>query len=190
MNSELSIDPAIRRRNRIALVVLIAIFVLPFLGAGVLNLMDWRPAHGINHGELLNPPLKLTGLPLYQADGSVYTFAPQERRWQIAVVPTPDCDSACGAELIAGLDKVWRLQGRRAERLQVLWFGEVPATALPFRNLIAMRADAEVLGHFPNLPESGPPAIYLIDSFGFLAMRYAPGVDLADLRADIAKLLK
>jgi hypothetical protein len=189
MSSQSPIDPAVRRRNRMALVALIAVFVLPFLAAAVLNLANWRPAHGINHGVLLDPPLKLSDLELHQADGSPYAFAPQERRWQIAVFPPPDCAAAC-VDLIAGLGKVWQLQGRRAERLQVLWFGEIPADALPFRNLVPMQTSPELLARLPERPGAGGPAIYLIDSFGFLAMRYAPGVDVSDLRADIAKLLK
>lgn len=189
MNSQPTLEPSIRRRNRIALVALILVFVLPFVIAGVLNLVDWRPQHISHHGVLLTPPQKLTEIALYRADGTPYTFAPQQRRWQIAVVPTTDCGQTC-VDLIAALDRVWRLQGRRADRLQVLWFGEIPSQAVPFRNLIAMRPDPAFLAHLPDLPIRGAPAIYLIDSFGFLVMRYAPGVDAADLYADVKKLLK
>ena len=189
MNSQPTLDPSIRRRNRIALVALILVFVLPFLAAGVLNLFDWRPQHTSNHGVLLTPPQKLTDITLHHADGTDYAFAPQERRWQIVVVPTPDCGDVC-VDMIAGLDKVWRLQGRRADRLHVLWFGEVPPQAVGFRNLIAMRPDPDFLARLPDLPTNGAPAVYLIDSFGFLVMRYAPGVDVSDLRTDISKLLK
>jgi hypothetical protein len=189
MTETTPIDPAVRRRNRIALVALVLVFVLPFLAAGVLNLMNWRPAHTTQHGTLLQPPVDLTGLKLHRADGSDYPYAPQERRWHIVVVPTADCAAKC-VDLIHGLEKVWRLQGRRAERLHVLWFGALPEGATPFRNLIPMRPDPAVLDRLPELARSGSPSVYLIDSFGFLMMRYAPGVDVADLRADIAKLLK
>lgn len=189
MNAEPPVDHAIRRRNRIVLVALALMFGLPFLVAGVLNLLDWRPAHTSNHGVLLQPPLKLTDVPLHYADGRPYVFAPQERRWQIVVVPTPDCGQSC-VDLIADLDKVWRLQGRRADRLQVLWFGALPPEATPFRNLVPMQPNPDLQARLPNLATSGAPSIYLIDTFGFLVMRYAPDVDPADLRADIAKLLK
>lgn len=189
MNSEPPVDPAIRRRNRTILVALALLFGVPFLAAGVLTLLDWRPAHTSNHGILLDPPVKLSDLSLYQADGRPYAFAPQERRWQLAVVPTPDCGQSC-VDLIAALDKVWRLQGRRADRLQLLWFGPVPAAATPFRTLVPMRPEAALEERLPGLAASGAPSLYLIDSFGFLVMQYAPGVDAADLRADIAKVLK
>jgi glutathione peroxidase-family protein len=32
--------------------------------------------------------------------------------------------------------------------------------------------------------------VYVIDPNGFVVMRFAPGFDPADLRADVAKLLK
>lgn len=189
MNSETGFDPAVRRRNRIMLVALAALFLLPFVAATLLHLSGWSPQDTRNRGELLEPPVPLSDLELHQADGSIYQWAPQERRWQIAVLPPPDCGAACG-ELIAGLDKVWRLQGRRADRLQVLWFGAVPADAVVFRNFVPMRPDATLAQRMPGLASSGAPTVYLYDPAGFLVMRYAPGFDLADLRADIAQLLK
>ena len=189
MNPDMPIDPARRRRNRIMLVLLALMFLLPVGGASLLHLSGWRPEHTRNHGELLAPPLVLADLTLHRADGSVYAFAPQERRWQIAVVPTPDCGARC-TELVAGLDKVWRLQGRRADRLQVLWFGPVPADAVPFRTFVPMRPDAALAARLPGLIEAGAPSLYLIDPSGFLVMRYAPDFDLAGLRADITHLLK
>ena len=189
MTPELPIDPARRRRNRIMLVLLALIFLLPVGGASLLHLSGYRPEHTRNHGELLAPPVALTDLSLHRGDGSAYAFVPQERRWQIAVVPTADCAARC-TELIAGLDKVWRLQGRRADRLQVLWFGPVPADATAFRTFVPMQPDAALAARLPGLAETGAPSLYLIDPSGFLVMRYAPGFDLAHLRADVTHLLK
>ncbi len=189
MNPELPIDPVIRRRNRIVLLALVLVFVLPAASALVLHLLQWKPAHYSNHGVLLQPARKLADLPLHRADGSTYTWAPQEQRWQVAVLPPPDCGTVC-VDLIAGLDKVWQLQGRRADRLHVLWFGELPAQAAAFRTLVPMQPDPVVLERFPDRATSAAPALYLIDPFGFLVMQYPSGVDPADLRADLGKLLK
>ena len=189
MNTEPSIDPARRRRNRIMRVLLALIFLLPVGAASLLHMSGYRPQHTRNHGELLSPPLALADLSLQRADGSAFAFAPQERRWQVAVVPTPDCGARC-TELIAGLDKVWRLQGRRADRLQVLWFGPVPADAVAFRTFVPMRPDAAFAARLPGLATRGAPSLYLIDPSGFLVMRYAPDFDLADVRADVTHLLK
>lgn len=189
MNAEMPVDTALRRRNRIMLVVLALIFLLPVAGASLLHLSGWRPGHTRNHGELLSTPLMLADLTLRRADGNPYAFAPQDRRWQIAVVPTSDCGTRC-TDLIAGLDKVWRLQGRRADRLQVLWFGSVPADAVLFRTFVPMQRDDAFAARLPELAGSGAPSVYLIDPSGFLVMRYAPDFDLAHLRADVTHLLK
>ena len=189
MSPETPFDPALRRRNRIMLVALALLFLLPVGAATVLHLSGWRPAHTRNHGELLAPPVALGGLALQQADGTAYPWAPRERRWHIAVVPPADCGAQC-TELVAGLGKVWQLQGRRADRLNVLWFGPVPEDAALFRTFVPMRPNAELSVLLPGLATSGAPSLYLIDPTGFLVMRYTPGFDLAKLRADVTQLLK
>lgn len=188
-SGELPIDPARRRRNRIMLIMLALIFLLPVGGASLLHMAGWKPDQTRNHGELLAAPVALSDISLLRADGSAYAYSPQDRRWQVAVVPTSDCGVRC-VELIAGLDKVWRLQGRRADRLQVLWFGPVPADAALFRTFVPMQPDAALAARMPDLATSGAPTVYLIDPSGFLVMRYAPDFDLADLRADVTHLLK
>lgn len=189
MSESVSFDPALRRRNRIQLVLLMACFIVPLLVAVGLQQSGWRPQHTRNRGELLQPPVALADLPLRHADGSEYHYAPQEQRWQIAVVPPKDCGQAC-VGLVSDLGKVWQLQGRRADRLQVLWFGPLPPQAVPFRALVQMQEDAALNARLPQLATSGAPSLYLIDPRAFLVMRYAPGADAGDLRADVTQLLK
>ncbi|MCX7563091.1 hypothetical protein OS176_05955 [Xanthomonadaceae bacterium XH05] len=189
MIDEATVDPVIRRRNRILLVLLVLIFLLPVGGASLLHISGWRPETTRNHGELLEPPVVLSDLALHHADGRRYELAPQERRWQLVVVPTPDCGVRC-TELVAGLDKVWRLQGRRADRFQVLWFGPVPTDAATFRTFVPMQSSPALEARLPRFTRSGAPSLYLVDPSGFLVMRYAPDFDLALLRADITHLLK
>jgi hypothetical protein len=175
-------------RSRLLLVLLAALFAAPVLVAVVLHASGWEPAQTRNHGELFRPALDLTGVALRRADGSPYAWEPRARRWRIVVVPTADC-ARC-AELLAGLDKVWRLQGRRADRLDVLWFGPLPEGAQPFRRLVAMQPDPAFAARLPGLATQGAPNAYLLDPQGFLAMRYPPGFDVAHLREDVAQLLK
>lgn len=180
-----------RKRSRLVLLLLAVLFAAPVVAAIVLHAIGWEPARTRNHGTLLQPPPDLRGLELRRADGSRYEWAPRDRRWRIAVLPPPDCTRVC-VDLIAGLDKVWQLQGRRADRLDVLWFGELPAGAVPFRRLVVMRPDATFAATLPDAqPDAaGQPPLYLIDPTGFLAMRYAPGADIAGVREDVARLLK
>lgn len=180
-----------RTRSRFTLVALAILFAAPLVAALVLHGIGWEPTRTRNHGTLLQPPPDLRELPPLRADGTRYDWTPQERRWRLAVVAPEPCTPAC-AELIAGLDKVWQLQGRRADRLDVLWFGEVPAGAVPFRRFVPMRRDSTLVSQLPDAqPDAqGRPPLYLIDPSGFLAMRYPPGADVAGVREDVARMLK
>jgi hypothetical protein len=178
-----------RTRSRLVLVFLAVLFLAPVLGATLLHWSGWEPGRTRNHGELLRPALDLHDAQLRRADGAPYAWEPEARRWRIAVVPTADCPAGC-RELLAGLDKVWRLQGRHADRLDVLWFGPLPEGATPFRRLVPMQRDAAFEARLPQLATHGAPSAYLIDPAGYLALRYAPGFDVAHLREDVAQLLK
>ena len=183
------IDPVRQRRARMALIALAALFVLPFAAAAVLHLSGWKPTQTRNHGEMLQPLLDLRDLSLKRADGSVYAWQPYDRVWQVAVVATPDCAQVC-VELVDGLDKVWQLQGRRADRLNVLWFGALPADAARFRTLIEMTPDAGLSARLPGLATQGRPNAYLIDPNGYVVLRYAQDFDVAHMREDVTRMLK
>lgn len=178
-----------RNRNRLVLVALAALFAAPLLGAILLHASGWEPSRTRNHGELLRPAIGLGDLPLRRADGTVYAWEPGERRWRIAVVAPRECAAAC-TDLVAGLDKVWQLQGRHADRLDVLWFGPVPESAQPFRRFVPMRPDEAMNARLPGLRHDGAPAAWLVDPAGYVALRYPPGFDLAHLREDVARMLK
>lgn len=176
-------------RSRLVLLLLVLLFAAPVTVAIVMHASGWEPSQTRNHGELLRPAQDIRDVVLHRADGSVYAWEPGERRWRIAVYPPADCAQAC-VDLIAGLDKVWQLQGRRADRLDVLWFGPVPQGAVHFRRFVPMQADEALRAGLPQNATSGAPSAYLIDPSGYLAMRYAPGFDVAHVREDVARLLK
>ena len=180
-----------RNRSRLTLILLALLFAAPIVAAMLLHASGWEPAQTRNHGEMFRPALDVRDARLLRADGSDYAWEPRERRWRLAVLPPAHCAAAC-VELVAGLDKVWQLQGRRADRLDVLWFGELPAGAVPFRRLVAMKSDSAFAARLPRneADEQGRPPLYLIDPSGYVAMRYPPGADVAGVREDIARLLK
>ena len=178
-----------RNRARLTLLFLVVLFAAPVLIAVGLHWSGWEPTQTRNHGELLRPPPELGTYSLRRADGSPYAWEPAARRWRIVVAPPPDCADTC-VELIAGLDKVWQLQGRHADRLDVLWLGAVPNDAAPFRRFVPLQTQADFVAALPGNASQGAPTVYLLDPRGFLVMRYAPGFDLAGLREDVARLLK
>src|SRR5690606_37727625 len=113
------LDTRARNRNRLALVAVSAVFVLPILIAMWIARADRiRGATGV-HGEMYDPARDLRAVTLEPGDGSTYAWAPETRTWRILVVAPANCAQAC-VDLVADLDKVWRLFGRNAGRVHVL----------------------------------------------------------------------
>ncbi|MGH8072753.1 MAG: hypothetical protein ACREO4_01595 [Lysobacter sp.] len=203
-----SIDPKSRNRNRGMLIAIAALFFGSMLVAGVLRFSGWTPEGRKNHGVLLDPPADLRTLVPSLADGGEYRWNPDARTWRIAVAPPADCGPAC-ATLAEQLDTVWRLFGKDADRVHLLWVCGTEACMPPEgaprpRTLHVLQPDPRLLAALPPGEVSGidsaatDPAtggavqipVYVIDPNGFVILRYAPGFDPVGLRADMAKLLK
>ncbi|ATD66631.1 hypothetical protein CNR27_03500 [Luteimonas chenhongjianii] len=188
------LPPVQRDRNRWLLVLILVLFLGSALIAGALRFSGWRPAGMQNRGELLNPPADLRGQTLRLSDGTVYDWRPVERHWRILVAPPADCASDC-VELSRQLDLVWQLFGRNADRVDILWVGEVPEGAIRNSAWRVVEADRNLRATLPRVDggtgeaDNGVPA-YVVDPNGFVILRYAPGFDPGDLRGDMAKLLK
>ncbi|GAB2499403.1 hypothetical protein GCM10027084_10920 [Pseudoxanthomonas sangjuensis] len=177
------------RRGRRTLILLFALFFGPILLALVLGLLGLHPAGSKNRGERLEPYADLRALTPQLADGSDYHWNPEQRLWRIAVVAPAGCADAC-AKLAADIDKVWQLFGKDAAHAQILWIGELPQDAPRTPAWKQVRADPGLLAKLPRSNDPGGAVAYVIDPYGFVVLRYAPGFDPGDLRYDMAKLLK
>ena len=194
MNVPREPDPALARKNRGMLLLLLALFFGGLLVAGLLRFSGWRPEGTKNKGELLEPYGDLRDYAPTLAAGGAYHWKDNPRTWRMVVAPR-DCDGARAqacAELLQELDKVWRLMGRHADRVHLLWAGAVPAGVQLPREVHVIRADDGLragLARWDVDPAQGDPA-WLVDPNGFVFMRYAPGFDPGDLRADLSRMLK
>ena len=176
-------------RSRLILLLIVAMFFGSFGIAAFLRFTGWKPAGSKNFGELLQPPKDLSALPLMRADGKAYAWAPDEERWQIVVVAPENCGAPC-AKMMDTLHRVWIAQGRQASRVDVLWFGDLPAGGATFRTVVPMAANPEFVAALPDVSRPDALPVYFVDPGGFLAMRYRPGFDPNGLRKDLARLLK
>lgn len=182
-------DAARTRRGRWMLLALFALFFGSVIGAGVLRFSGWQPAAHKNHGEMLQPPSDAREIVPKQADGSDYLWNPSERIWRIVVAPPADCAQAC-VGLARDLDKVWRLFGHNADKVEILWIGQPPAAAPQPPSLRVLRPDSALRETLPRADDPAGVPVFVIDPHGFVILRYAPGFDPADLRSDVSKLLK
>ncbi len=184
------------RHNRGVLIALVVLFFGGMLVAGLLRFSGWQPAGTKNKGEMLEPYGDLREYTPTLAAGGAYRWNDEPRIWRILVAPVA-CDGSrrveCG-ELLREIDIVWRLMGKDADLVHVLWVGAPPAGVTLPRAVRVLRADAVLPDTLPRgkggAGVAGSDAAWLVDPNGFVVLRYAPGFDPGDLRTDLARLLK
>ena len=183
------LDPAKVRRGRLVLVLIFLLFFGSIFGAGILRFSGWQPQGTKVHGEMLQPAVDARAVVPQLADGTAYAWQPEERTWRIAVVAPADCASAC-VKLASDLDVVWQLFGNKADHVEILWIGSVPAGVPDTVSRRAIRPSPELLAVLPRLADPAGIPVYVIDPNGFVILRYAPGTDPGFIRTDVSKLLK
>ena len=186
------VDTRKRNRNRGMLVALFGLFFGAMFVAGMLRFSGWRP-HGMkNKGELLQPYGDLRATAPRLASGEPYPWQPPARIWRIATVAR-DCEGARAADcerLLADLDKVWRLMGKDADRVDLLWIGALPPDGVRPRRLRVLAPAPALAAGLPRSDDPRGAVVYLVDPNGFVVLRYPPGFDPGGLRTDLARLLK
>jgi len=191
MSANVPVNPALRR-NRGMLVALFVMFFGAMLVAGLLRFSGWRPDGSKNKGELLQPYGDLRDHAPALAAGGHYRWSDSPRTWRIVTAPQ-DCDGVRGvacAQLLRGLDTVWQLMGKEADRVHVLWAAALPPGASVPAEVRQLRMDERLHAALVHPPATQGDAAWLVDPNGFVVLRYAPGFDPGDVRTDLARLLK
>lgn len=176
-------------KSRLILILIVAMFFSSFFVAWGLRFAGWIPEGSKNFGELLQPPIDVSASRIYYADGRVYPWQPEKHQWRVVVFPTQDCTEVCTA-MTDSLYRIWETQGRQAERVDVLWFGELPKDGQTFRKLFAMQPAPELLAALPQTATATALPVYIMDNRGNIVMHYRPGFDPSHLRKDLSRLLK
>lgn len=173
--------PASPRRT---LLLLAALFALPFLLALVLHLAGWSPG-GASHGILLTPPPMLPATGLVGSNGQPLPTTDLAGRWQLLLAGNGPCDATCEADL-AAMALIRSLLSRHQERLGLLWLGsDAPPAPLPGLAATADSAWRRALG-----VEGEGYHFAILDPAGRLVLLYPPGADPTGVRLDLERLLK
>ena len=181
-----------RNRNRAMLIAIFVIFFGMMFVAGALRFSGWRPAQMKNHGELLGAPGDLRQLPPTLVSGEQLAWEPLDRTWHIMIAPAAACSQQCD-EVAKGVDLVWQLLGRHADRVDVMWLGQAPAQLKRYQSFSHSRLLQEnpaIRAELPRVNDAKGLPVYLIDPNGFVVMRYEPGFDPGGLHKDLTRLLK
>jgi len=197
------IDPLVRRRSRIKLVSIFAIFAIPLILASVyLHLLRANGGSlGItSRGQLISPAVPLTEFALEQQDGD-FNLDSVRGIWTMLYVSSTPCEDTCKTNLYH-MRQVRLLLNHRMNRVQraVLVAGASPIQAAVLDEhpglIVAAGDSSEVLGLVRQIADAQqameplPEAIYLIDPFGNLMLRFAPDLDPGKMLKDIKHLLK
>lgn len=185
-----------RRSTRTLLISTFLVFMLPVVGAWMLNVFapDWRPFGTTNHGSLVQPVRQVSAVSLERFDGRAMDAEYLSGRWTLVHLSDGDCAKSC----IEALKRSYQVQqalGDDVNRVQLLLVLNQPAGAQPAGippGVARAVANAEWLASFSfaEAPPGQNPRIYLIDPQGYLMMRYPLDVAQRGLLADLERLLK
>lgn len=189
-----SVDERLRRRNRSLLVLIVAMFFVPMIIAGIMRFTDRHPAATRQKGELLSPPGDLRAIAPAMLGGGAYAWNPVRRQWRILVAAPAVCDDDC-RRVARDVETVWQLLNKDADRVDVLWLCRAADCAWPAGvarpdSLRLLAPDAAIAGRLPKMDAGDGVPVYVVDPNGFVILRYAPGSDLAGVRTDLSRLLK
>jgi len=179
-----------RTRNRIGLLLIIALFAAPLLAAYVLNANGWRPSGTRNYGTMIEPPRDLTAAHFVHADdGKPLAWKDENWSWTIFALPGPHCAQKC----LARLDELRRARltlNQNTFRVRIVVLGDVPADALA--GLAPVRVARDVDGVLSTMHPSGDDtvAVAFADPHGFLVLDYPVGYDANKLRKDLERAIK
>ncbi len=192
-----------RRRARLSMVLVLALFAAPLLLAwlAISVFPDWQPESKTNHGDLVQPvrPLPAFGLTTLQEKSIDETFL--RGKWTILYLAKGACERHC-VERLYTIRQIRLAQGKNIDRLQrlMLWNREgiddeqrqTLQAHFPGQ-LIALVGDDEPLLRVFALDEQAPFAagrVYLIDPLGNLMMKYESDAAPRGMIKDLEKLLK
>ena len=158
-------DHATIRRNRVMLVVLFAIAIVPLVGAYWLyeSSRSAKPWGTTNRGELLDPIVSVADLKISAADGKASLVSGQ---WWLVVVESGGCPQECQSA-VHQLHQLHILLGRDASRVRraLVSMGDAPL-------------DESVRKNYPELvlfnapPDALRPGVYIVDPLGNVVLRY------------------
>lgn len=178
-----------KTQSRFRLFLVAAMFLGSFGVAATLFFSGWKPTQTRNVGEMLSPYPDLRPVALLKADGTPWQWQPASRNWHVIVAPPADCGEPC-LRMLDALQRVWVSEGRHADKLKVLWFGELPAGAPEFGGLVPMQASPGLQAQLPDLARADALPVYLADPNGYLVLRYPAGFNPSGLRKDLGRVLK
>ena len=187
-------DPAPKSARRM-LLLLAAIFFLPFIVGTGLFWSGWRPQKFANHGQLLQPPLVLPESGLSDIEGNALPTSRLRGKWLLVKLGHEPCRTACGDEL-QQMQQVHIALNKEQSRVQRVFIASDASQSLAdlhgrFPDLQLARLDSTDSGkNWPRVFTGSGSELYLVDPLGNVIMRYDDPPDMRGVLKDLERLLK
>jgi hypothetical protein len=183
-----------RRRGRLTLLMLAAIFIGPLAVAFLLYYGEvWRPEGMAVNGELIEPARMLPTAPLADTVGGRTIVL--ERVWTLLVIAPAPCDEACRGTLVE-TRQMRRALGKELDRVQRVWLvsaGQPDGAFVGAEHPELLVLGSAAPGREALLQAIGPVVpgeILVVDPHGNLMMRFPPGTSMRAMHTDMKRLLK
>ena len=188
--------------SRRILVLIAAVFFLPFIVGSGLFWLDWRPGKSSNHGELLQPARALPVSGLAHADGRPLPTSELLGKWLIALPVDGVCNTACESRVqqMQRVSAALSKEKNRFQRVLISYRRENSAQQANdsqsadlqrrFPELVVVTVSADAMKSWHSALEGNGDAVYVIDPLGNVMMRYTDANDSRGLLKDMERLLK
>lgn len=181
------------RRGRRLLLLLMVLFLIPPAIAWTLYFSGWRPATTSNHGELLDPPVRLDVPELSLVAGPDAAAPDLRGEWTLLMTLNGTCGETC-MERLRQTRQIRLALAEDARRLQRVLVVPEEGTAPTDRQLLAQE-DLHVVTsrslEWTRTPRDDEAlSMSLVDTRGFQMMRYAQPVNPSGMLEDLRHLLR
>lgn len=181
----------LRRRRRLQLLLIFAVFGIPPLIATVLGFTGWQPGTR-GHGEPVVPQRSVADVRIDLAAGGTWAWRdPEEPRLSLVALPGAGCARQCLATLALVRNARVTLN-RRMERLRLLYVGAPPSGIHDPRALQGWTLGRDPGGALAQFTAAAPDgvALLLVESNGTALAWYPDDFDPNGLRKDLQKVVR
>lgn len=195
-------NPEKIKRSRWLILAMLAVIIIPSIGALILFVGGWRPDSTKNYGELVVPARPLVNIQLQTLENKQIDETDLQRKWTLIYFATNSCGEDCQKNLY-NLRQIHIAQGKnqpRIRRMLILADNSFRNSAVKIRmdypDLTIVGGSKMAVRNFVEqfrLPAGSPledkGRVYIIDPLGNLMMSYPAGSDPTGIRKDLSRLL-
>ena len=181
-----------QRASRLKFLLVILVFAVPIIAAGLLNLSGWQPS-----GKAYGPPVvpqrnfEQEHVSVRLADGKTWPWRHTSPRMTLIAMAGPDCAARC-VDALTKMAAARITLNNNMSRLRLLYVGQPPADAASNGMQAYWTIGTDVGDRLAAYKPASPDSVsaLLVESDGTALARYPVGFDPSGLRKDLQKVIR